>query len=115
MKRLCVVMILVSLLLMSACQQTLKTTSSKNAGVITAPSAPSTEWCKAGELTTEDGVKTVIQGMTAYKNKSMCYATTALQSDGGTLPYTVFFDQERTDVYVVIGSGDNATEVHLSR
>ena len=108
--RLLLILAVCSLLLFTACSGDLQVTSTNNGNAPTVSSA----WCTAGADYSQGTITSKIEGLEMFKGRQYCKASASLESDESTLDYTYYFNQQGNDVWVVVGSGNDTTETHLT-
>jgi hypothetical protein len=91
--------LITGLLLMSACS-----TPSKLSGTKTP------EWCTQGTQFSKGDLEAQIQGFEVYRDTRYCKAI----AQGVQGAYTLYFNKDASDVWMVIGGGDSKIETRLS-
>lgn len=103
-----------------------ETTTAENTGSSDAGSAEQTgagtEWCKAGTSWSWSGVSEgvdvnwKIEGLTAYKGKTMCYVTYGATGEGEEMNMEYYFSEDEKEIYMIIkdAAGNVMSEQHIT-
>ena len=98
---------MLALIFLSACGSELNMTSSKK------DSRP-VEWCVSGAQYSKGSVNSVVSGFESFKGKQYCKASASLEAEGQRIFYDYYYNQDGSDVWVVIESPNGTTETHLT-
>lgn len=72
-------------------------------------------WCTRGTAYGEQGISSTIEGIAQFKGSDFCKAKAVLTAEGATLEYTYYFNEDGSDIWVLVTASGETTETHLTR